>query len=399
MRLFFWMLTTAFLAGLFFADNTAKAVETALTADEAASHQASAAARDVLLAQRGKKKKRGRGHGKRSSGGKRFPPYKPSPAPERVTSGLYFIDAHSQMDENVNEERVISLMDHGGVRRTILSTHMQRDWSDIPDFAEAYPGRIIPSVRIKGRGYHRGSADAFYDRVGGQVTDGRFGSMSEVHFWHDSDGGKYQEIIIGFKDTLAMYAFAKAKKRGWPFIIHVEANAIPDERREPFLAEMSAFIAKNPDHPFLLIHMAQLEAPAARELLVRHPNLNFDTSHSSTFYQGGGKPFINLFDDTGKHLKAEWKALMTEYPDRFVFALDNVFSFFWTPERYLAKMDLWWRAVAELPDEVAHAFAHGNAARLWKLKPADGGGMEPPWVTQRTMGPVRGEADKHRGGL
>jgi len=246
MRLFFWMLTTAFLAGLFFADNTAKAVETALTADEAASHQASAAARDVLLAQRGKKKKRGRGHGKRSSGGKRFPPYKPSPAPERVTSGLYFIDAHSQMDENVNEERVISLMDHGGVRRTILSTHMQRDWSDIPDFAEAYPGRIIPSVRIKGRGYHRGSADAFYDRVGGQVTDGRFGSMSEVHFWHDSDGGKYQEIIIGFKDTLAMYAFAKAKKRGWPFIIHVEANAIPDERREPFLAEMNAFLARNP---------------------------------------------------------------------------------------------------------------------------------------------------------
>jgi hypothetical protein len=80
-----------------------------------------------------------------------------------------------------------------------------------------------------------------------------------------------------------------------------------------------------------------------------------------------------------RRLRPEWLKLIAEYPDRFVFALDNVFSIFWTPKSYLGKMDMWWRALADLP-AAAHALAHANAERLWKLKPKSAE-ITPPWVS------------------
>ncbi len=56
------------------------------------------------------------------------------------------------------------------------------------------------------------------------------------------------------------------------------------------------------------------------------------------------------------------------YPDRFIFNLDNVVGKNWT-YTYLREMDVWWRVMADLPDDVAHAVAHGNAERLWRIEP------------------------------
>jgi hypothetical protein len=99
----------------------------------------------------------------------------------------------------------------------------------------------------------------------------------------------------------------------------------------------------------------------------------------------------------GESLKSEWKKLISRYPDRFIFALDNVFSFFWTPEKYLTKMDLWWKAMAELPAAQAHALAHGNAERLWKLahKPADVEVLNPAQA-KKILGEVSGYASTKR---
>jgi len=280
------------------------------------------------------------------------------------------------MDHRVNEDTMISLMDRGGVHRTLLSTHMRRPWTDIPEIAERHPGRIIPTVQIKGRGYHKGPESKYHDRLAGQLGHGAFGAMAEAHVFHDSDGGKYQEVRIDFDDSLFRAAFDGAKDKEWPFIVHIEFNALDADGKRFYMEGLERFLAANRNTPVLLIHMAQLESGPVRRLLDAHANLHFLTSHASPFYQGGGKPFINMFE--GQSLKAEWKQLMGDYPDRFVFALDNVFDFFWTDQRYLGKMKLWWAALSELPDAVAHAIAHGNAERLWKLPPRDGGGMAPP---------------------
>lgn len=59
---------------------------------------------------------------------------------------------------------------------------------------------------------------------------------------------------------------------------------------------------------------------------------------------------------------------MIEHPGRFVLGLDNVFAEHWG-RLYVAQVALWREALAELPDDAAHAIAHGNAERLWKLEP------------------------------
>jgi predicted TIM-barrel fold metal-dependent hydrolase len=311
----------------------------------------------------------------------------PSPA---VPSGLYFIDAHSQFDHKVDAERVISLMDHGGIHRTILSSHRRRSWEDIPAFAKEHPGRIIPAVRIKGKGYHRGRKNDFLERLSGQTNDPAFKAMAEVHIVHQG-GERFHTIKIGFDDDLVQAAFGQAKEKGWPFIVHIEFESLGQDERREYIKKLAAFLNANPKHPILLIHMGQLEAGPVRELLAGHKNLHVITSHASPFFQDYSKPFITMFEEHS--LKPEWKALMAAYPDRFVFALDNVFSLFWTEKLYLGKMEMWWKAVSELPASVAHAFAHGNAERLWKLKSRNSG-MAPPWVAKVKLGPIKGEASE-----
>ena len=318
--------------------------------------------------------------------------YEPKSPPVRVTPGLYFVDAHSQMDQNVDEERVLSLMDHGGVYRTILSHHRRRNWQDVPNFAEQHPDRILPAVRIKGRGYHnRAGASAFFERLSRQVGSGLFKAMAEVHLWHDSDGGKYQEVRTEFDDYLVEAAFKEATSKGWPFIIHIEFASLSPSDRQLYLKMLDDSLPRHPDHPFVLIHMAQLEAGPVRKLLDRHRNLHFMMSHASPFYQDGGKPFINMFENGT--FKAEWAALIADYPDRFIFALDNVFAGFWMPDLYLGKMDSWWRALSALPDAHAHAIAHGNAERLWRLAPKPNSHqVVAPWDSFQKLGQVAGSA-------
>lgn len=311
--------------------------------------------------------------------------------PPRVTQNLYFIDAHSQMDHRVDEERVISLMDHGGVYRTILASHMRRDWKDIVSFSEKNQDRILPAIRIKGKGYQHGNDYDYYSRLKRQASNKAFRAMGEVHIWHDSDGGKYREIRTDFKDRQVQEAFDIARQKGWPFIVHIEFASLSDDERTSYMEKLGAFLQANQELPIVLIHMAQLEADPVRQLLNENKNLYFMTSHASPYYQGGGKPFINMFK--GRKLAPQWNTLLEEYPDRFIFAMDNVFGFFWMPERYLGKMDLWWRALSELPDDVAHTVAHGNAERLWKIAPKpDDVVIQPPWVTKESLGRVTGHA-------
>jgi len=78
------------------------------------------------------------------------------------------------------------------------------------------------------------------------------------------------------------------------------------------------------------------------------------------------QPWANLFK--GKHLSPEWRDLFIQHPDRFVFALDNVFSEHWTGF-YVKQMEYWKSAMEDLPAEVAHLVAHGNAERLWHIAP------------------------------
>lgn len=280
---------------------------------------------------------------------------------------IYFIDAHSQVDHKVEDlNLVIQRMNEAGVYRTILATRSKRPPSDVVQFAQDYPERIVPAVRTKSGAYNN-NHPKYYKKLSKQLNSHQFNAIAEVLIYHAQKGDKAPEVIVHPQDKRVQTALDAAIDMGWPFIIHIEFSSLSGSNKQQFMKEMETLLKTHPDHPFALIHMGQLDARAVRKLITTHPNLYFLTAHTNpVIVRHSNQPWINMFD--GEKLTSEWKTLITQYPDRFVFALDNVWERHWQ-EYYLVQMGFWRKAVADLPPDVAHKFAHGNAERLWKLTP------------------------------
>ena len=122
---------------------------------------------------------------------------------------------------------------------------------------------------------------------------------------------------------------------------------------------------QNPEHPFILTHMGQLNSNRCLRLIENHKNVHFHTGWSNpAAVEISHQPWINIFKED--RLAPEWKELFVQYPDRFIFALDNVFTEHWS-NFYLKQMEYWKSGLAKLPSEASHLIAHGNAERLWGI--------------------------------
>ena len=296
----------------------------------------------------------------------------PSPAvtPESI---IPIIDAHSQFDEYIELERVIELIDQAGVSVTILSSRassMVQMEELLVSFASVYPGKIIPAVRSKG--FMESLGDEYPQFLELQVAEHQYGAMAEVLMYHaalERPNFSCDVIMIHPDDDNVHAAVNCAIDNKWPFIAHIEFVAAGDLRNE-FMTKFKALLVQYPEHPFVLIHMGQLDHAAVRQLIEAHDNIYFITSSSTPAYTkvADSPPWTNMFD--GRNLSADWKQLMIDHPDRFILGFDMVFAEQWG-QFYLNQVTLWREAIKELPLEVAHAFAHGNAERLWHLPPLE----------------------------
>ena len=152
----------------------------------------------------------------------------------------------------------------------------------------------------------------------------------------------------------------------WPFVAHIEFASLEKKDRKRYMAEFESLLKENFSYPILLIHMGQLQPEEAEILLAEHTNFYLITSHADPItVNTSSQPWVNMFK--GKRFKPAWKSLILKYPDRFVFALDNVWEKHWKND-YTKKMNLWRKALTEMPPEVAEKIAHGNAERLYELK-------------------------------
>lgn len=289
------------------------------------------------------------------------------PGVSLMASELYFIDAHSQLDHQIEPlDLIIKQMDKAGVYRTILAARSRRQPDEVADFAEQHSERIIPAVRTKSGAYTR-NPPKYYKKMRKQLNSGRFRAMAEILLYHAQKGGKAPEVLVYPDDERVTFALEAAKEQGWPFVIHIEFASLFGSKKETFMTKMEEMLKAHPDHPFALNHMGQLNVTEVRRLINMHKNIYFLTAHANpAIIMHSNQPWTDMFDTNT--LTKEWKQLVIEHPDRFVFALDNVWGRHWE-EYYQAQMDLWKKAMADLPPKVAHMFAHGNAERLWRLSP------------------------------
>lgn len=150
-------------------------------------------------------------------------------------------------------------------------------------------------------------------------------------------------------------------------MIHIEFASLQGDQRQRFMHKMKKLLAENPQQAIVLNHIGQLSASELAPLLEEYKNLHVLTAHTNpVIIRNSDQPWRNMFD--GKTLSPAWRTLVIQHPEQFVFALDNVWERHWR-EFYPEEMTYWKSAMADLPDEVAHAVAHGNAERLWHLAP------------------------------
>lgn len=287
------------------------------------------------------------------------------PAAPALAGDFPLIDAHSQLPAPGTAGKVIDLMEKAGVAHTILSFRGQAKGRHVLKLAAAHPGRITAAVKAKGRNWVRGGKK-FRKQINKQLAKGKFGALGEVLFYHAAKGNKAPEWSVLPTDEQAKFLLRVARDQAWPVMTHIEFNGLGDDKDE-WMQRLETLLSQNRDIAFPIMHMGQLEAPDAGRLLAAHPNIYFMTSHANTIVvTRSNQPWIDMF--SGGVLKPQWVRLITRYPDRFILNFDNVFEEHWG-SYYLDQVALWRKALAALPQNVAHAVAHGNAERLWRLPP------------------------------
>jgi len=257
-------------------------------------------------------------------------------------------------------------MDQAGVACTILSAGMTSTIGiitpeELVSFASNYLGRIIPAVRTK-----IVTGEDYYKLLEKQMIMSQFGAMAEVLMYHAAEkGGRTTILVVAHPtDKSVQTALKYALDKEWPFIMHIEFKGAGSQR-DVFMSELNVLLGQYPEHPFVLIHMGQLDRAVVQQLIEAHGNIYFITSHSAPGYAQSA-PWTNMFD--GRNLSADWKQLIIKHPDRFIMGFDMVWPEQWG-QPYLNEVALWREAIKELPVEVANALAHGNAERLWHLPP------------------------------
>lgn len=278
---------------------------------------------------------------------------------------LYFIDAHSQIDHQAKGlSQVLKRMEKNNVKTTLLATRGSRDWLEIIEWNKEHPTKIIPIMRTKGGDYEK-SSSKYFERMDEQNKYDAFKGIAEVLLFHNQKGDKAPLVKVKMSDKRFKKVLEIDLQRDWPVVLHIEFASLKGEERTIFMSDMEELLKKYPKHPFMLIHMGQLEHDETRRLINTYPNIYFLTSHSDNItVDKSEQPWINMFEKND--FKKEWRQLLESSPERFIFALDNVWASHWEKD-YNEKMNLWSGALSKIDRKSAELIAHGNAQRLWKL--------------------------------
>jgi hypothetical protein len=204
-----------------------------------------------------------------------------------------------------------------------------------------------------------------------------FGEMSALHFFFNR--------THPFEETqpdhpLFLLLADIAARRGVPIDLHMEAVSediqTPDEfnsrssnNPDTVSENISAFerlLAHNPKAKIVWVHVGMdstdHRSPAlTRRLLAKYPNLYLSITGFRIYTKK------HKLIQKGRGLNLEWRAVINEFPDRFMIGSD---SFYLPPQSTIERPDTTARAMSIfkfLPPRIARMISYQNAQRVYGL--------------------------------
>ena len=199
---------------------------------------------------------------------------------------------------------------------------------------------VVPFVRLyRNRADYTGwfADESIYTMVQQQLAAGTkagpFRGIGEFHLYDSANA----------EGAVARKLMLLAQQQGLAVLAHVDDDAI------------DRLLRHAPRARRIWAHTGIGGVPVARvrALLTRYPSLLGELSY---------RPGLT---DADGHLSAEWKTLITAFPDRFMIGSDTWVNARWSDYESLMRDARLW--LGDLPPAVAQRVAWGNAAQLFAL--------------------------------
>jgi hypothetical protein len=255
--------------------------------------------------------------------------------PARADDRIEIFDAHLHYNWEPTPyyslERVLALFKEHRVTG-ILATSRPNDGTRALVAAKADGLWVVPFIRPYRIRADIGSwfADpSIYELVQDEFKLGYYRGIGEFHLSGRAAANEWVKKTVDFAVINDLFLHA-----------HADAEAV------------EILFAHNPKARIVWAHTGfGLDADRVSAMLTKYPQMWGELSYRSGIVDGGGK------------LTAEWRALFTKFPDRFLLGSDT-----WINERWATYGDIMagYRAwLVQLPPEVAAKIAHGNAKRVF----------------------------------
>ena len=235
---------------------------------------------------------------------------------------------------------VLARMQRSGVRAVVANSRPNDGTVALAatPLAAAAGVTVVPFVRLyRNRADYTGwFADAsihamVLQQLAAGTAAGPYRGLGEFHLYHSANAN----------GAVAAQLMRLAQDKGLAVLAHVDDDVI------------ELLMRHAPRARLIWAHTDIGGAPAARvrTLLLRHPTLTGELS-----YRPG------LTDASG-HLSPEWKALLTEFPERFLVGSDTWINARWSGyEGLMTDVRLW---LGDLPPDLARRVGWCNAAALF----------------------------------
>ncbi len=269
-------------------------------------------------------------------------------------------DVHGHIEgRKADPDGTIAAMNRNNIDRVAVfaKSKGKRSDDDVLGMQGDHPERVVAGIGFQNKGWRK-QKGSFMSDVADKVASGRFAWLGEVSF-RGKIGGKQNAPT---DSSLLGELMELSAKTGLPITIHHN----PYERdgggwrQTGEYGELVENLAGNPKAVMVWAHWCGLAPPEmVRALLQRLPNLHCDLAWIHKLQSSLPS---RLIDGRGNFVP-QWKALIEEFPDRFLAGVDSA-----AKPGHLRDFDRRVRIIRQalggLRPEVARKVATGNFHRL-----------------------------------